>query len=399
MTPKKRFLLLIAVALGLYVASTGVSYAVFRNIRGSSTDLILPINLGLAEKSFTRTGEPRTESCPLNGRLQTKKEKEAWEKRRPLGVMIENHTDARPQLGLNLADVVYEAVAEGGITRFLAVYYCEGGTEEIVIGPVRSARTFFLDWISEYGENPLYAHVGGANCDSSTGSGCQNGAKADALGQIVKYGWADYNDLNQFNIGYPTFWRDYSRGVATEHTMFADLQKLWDVAKKRGLTEKDEEGMKWNDGFHPWKFLKENEAKPGDVLQKVSFGFWDGYKDFDMIWTYDPAKNIYLRSMGGVPHEDALTKQQIEASVVILQFQTEAPANDGYPGNVHLLYGTIGTGPAKIFQGGKVVEGTWEKENREARTVFMDDDGNEIKFYPGKIWVETLPLGNAVTIE
>ena len=91
--------------------------------------------------------------------------------------------------------------------------------------------------------------------------------------------------------------------------------------------------------------------------------------------------------------------QQIEASVVILQFQTEAPANDGYPGNVHLLYGTIGTGPAKIFQGGKVVEGTWEKENREARTVFMDDDGNEIKFYPGKIWVETLPLGNAVTIE
>jgi hypothetical protein len=103
---------------------------------------------------------PKTESCPINGVKYSTQQRDWWQKHRPLGVMIENHEDSRPQSGLSFADTVYEAVAEGGITRFLAIFYCQDAP---IIGPIRSARTYFIDFASEYGNSPLYTHVGGAN--------------------------------------------------------------------------------------------------------------------------------------------------------------------------------------------------------------------------------------------
>jgi len=76
--------------------------------------------------------------------------------------MIENHLDSRPPSGLSRADVIYEAVAEGGITRFLTVFYCGVASEDVRIGPIRSARIYFLDFASEYGDKPLFVHQGGA---------------------------------------------------------------------------------------------------------------------------------------------------------------------------------------------------------------------------------------------
>ena len=118
----------------------------------------------------------------------------------------------------------------------MAIYYCQDPVE---VGPVRSARTYFIDFVSEYGDYPLYAHVGGAN---------QPGP-ADALGQLDTYGWTDYNDLNQFSIGFPTFWRDYDRlpKVATEHTMYSSVDKLLDyAATNRELTNVDKHGVSWD---------------------------------------------------------------------------------------------------------------------------------------------------------
>ena len=214
--------------LGLYLFTTGVSYAAF-NYLHTPPDIQystpVPEGGGLA----IDPNEPKTEACPLNGELFTKTESRVWETRRPLAIMIENHTEARPQSGVSSADVVYEAVAEGGITRFLALFYCDAIDRDTTVGPVRSARTYYLDWASEYGENPLYVHVGGANVPGP----------ANALGQIQEYGWGgrNGNDLNQFSIGFPTFWRDYERlgrTVATEHTMYSTTEKLWAEAKKRG---------------------------------------------------------------------------------------------------------------------------------------------------------------------
>ncbi len=130
---------------------------------------------------------PKTEPCPMNGALYSKAQRKIWESRRPLGVMIENHTDSRPQSGLSSADIIYEAVAEGGITRFLAIYYCKDASP---VGPVRSARIYYVELLQEYGNNPLYAHVGGANTPGP----------ADALGEIQDLGWDQYNDLNQFGV-------------------------------------------------------------------------------------------------------------------------------------------------------------------------------------------------------
>ncbi len=334
-----------------------------------------------------------SDECPLNGIRYPEAYRTAWETRRPLGVMIENHPDARPQYGLASADVVYEAVAEGGITRFLAVFYCDRGMEAVRAGPVRSARTYFLDWISEYGRFPLYAHVGAAYCDQRTGIGCQNGARADALGQIKRYGWADYSDLDEFRIGAPVYWRDRSRNVSLEHTMYTDTQRLWGVAARRGLTAVDAAGESWNRDFRAWQFADAEQPPPASATHTaVHIAFWPSASGYAVQWRYEASTGLYRRIMGGVPHVDPGTGQQIRAATILVQFQEESPADDGYPGNVRLLYGTLGTGRAQIIQQGQVIEGTWQKATRRSRTVFYDRSGQEVYLQPGKIWVETVPL-------
>lgn len=343
------------------------------------------------------TGEPRTEECPINGRMMTKAQKEEWEKRRPLGIMIENHVESRPQSGLSAADVVYEAVAEGGITRFLAVFYCQDAP---IVGPVRSARVYFMTMLREYGAYPLYAHVGGANCDPETGSGCANGAKADALGLVRTLKWDLYNDLNQFGVPFPYFWRDYERlpGVATEHTVYSSTAKLWDYAKnKRDLTNVDEDGVAWDDEFTQWKFV--DEAKAGDRgnVSKISLSFWNAFEnDFSVVWTYDKSKNSYLRTNGGKAHKDKNTNKQLDVKNVIIVFADESPANDGYEGG-HLLYDLVGEGDALVFQNGKAIKATWEKEDPESRMKWYDEDGKEISIVRGKVFVEIQPTENKVT--
>lgn len=331
----------------------------------------------------------KTEACPLNGAMYSKEQRDWWESHRPLGVMIENHLDARPQSGLSFADIVYEAVAEGGITRFLAVFYCQDAG---IIGPVRSARTYFLDYISEYGSYPLYAHVGGANTPGP----------ADALGQIGDYGWNQYNDLNQFSIGFPTFKRDQSRlgrQVATEHTMYSVTNKLWDfAAAKRGLTNKDKSGKSWDDTFVPYQFKDDAPLSARPDKQSITIDFWND-PNYEVTWVYNKANDNYLRNNGGVPHLDRNTNKQLTAKNVVVLFMRESTANDGYENNVHQLFGTIGSGKALIFLDGKEIKGTWKKSNREARTLVFDSSGNEVKFNRGTIWFELQPLNSDVIIK
>ncbi len=330
----------------------------------------------------------KTETCPLNGELYTKVEKNIWETRRPLAVMIENHQESRPQSGLSDSDIVYEAVAEGGITRFMALFYCQAAAFESILGPVRSARTYFLDWASEY-NFPLYTHVGGANTPGP----------ANALGQLSDYDWTGANDLNQFSIGYPTFWRDYERlgrTVATEHTMYTTTEKLWAVGAKRGYTSEDPDGNEWKDDYVPWQFAKA-EADPADrgTTGSISYKFWD-YEEYAVNWQYDKEANVYKRSSGGAEHKDLNTDSQLTAKNLVIQFAAERKANDGYENNVHLLYGTTGKGEALIFKDGQAIKASWSKAKRLNRTVFTDNKGKEIKFNPGRIWLSVLPVGNEV---
>lgn len=379
LTNLQKILALIILGVVLYGITTSLSYSLFSQFKSppSSKESLTSASLPTPANAFIEDpSEPKTESCPLNGVKRTKKAKDFWEKRRPLAVMIENHIEARPQSGLSSADIVYEAVAEGGITRFVALYYCN--LSDVQIGPIRSARTYFLDWLSEY--DALYAHVGGANTPGP----------ADALSQIIKYG---VKDLNQFSIGFPVFWRDYQRlgrPVATEHTMYSTTQKLWEVGAKRGWTATDSAGIKWDKNFVSWKF---KDDKGGGTTPNIKVNFWESQPGYQVEWNYDKATNSYKRK-NGEPHVDLNNKQQLEAKVIIVQFQRESNANDGYPGNVHLLYGTTGSGKALIFQDGNVVEGKWIKPKRTARTKYVDGSDKEIEFNKGQIWIQTVPEGS-----
>ena len=401
MLKKRQLLTTIAGILGLYLFSTGISYAVFTYLLEPPrlSDFISPAIEEGEEGVESKMGEllldisgPKTEACPINGQKFTKNEQKAWEERRPLLVMIENHEESRPQSGISFADVVYEAVAEGGITRFMGVFYCGAQAYETILGPVRSARTYFLDWASEYGGFPLYAHVGGANTPGP----------ANALGQIEDYGWAgvEGNDLNQFAIGFPTFWRDYERlgkTVATEHTMYSTTERLWSVAKKRGWSNTSPDGEDWSEDFTSWEFLEEKKLGEGGTTTEITYPFWENYSQYDAKWVYDSENKVYKRFTGSVEHKDLDNDQQLTAKNVIVITQEESRANDDYPGNVHLLYETTGEGKALVFYNGEVITGKWVKRSRLDRMEFFDTAGKSVKLVPGKIWISVVPTGTKVT--
>ena len=386
MFKNKSKLFLIIGGLLIYLASAGVSYGAFRFLGGGNT-LLSPVDITPGGGLKIDPNAPKTETCPLDGQLFSKAERQIWEKRRPLTVMIENHQESRPQSGLSKADVMYEAVAEGGITRFLAVFYCGAVAEEVTIGPVRSARTYFMDFASEYGDYPLYAHVGGANVPGP----------ANALGQIGDYGWLDKgNDLNQFSLGFPVFWRDYERighPVATEHTMYSTSEKLWEVAQKRGLTNVDEEGNQWDADFIQWQFKDEAKLDGRGDVNKIEFSFWKNNPEYTVRWEYQKDSNHYLRFNGGQPQKDLNNDSQLQAKTVIIQFMKEKGPIDEIK---HMLYTTTGKGQALIFQDGEVIDATWVKAKRQSRTKFTNSSGKEISLNRGPIWIEIVPVGNEV---
>lgn len=373
----------------VFALSTGITYSFFSTKNGVSFLSPISYKVPTSENGVSETAavsEPKTEECPLNGEMLTKNQKNVWEGHRPLGIMVENHKEARPQSGLSSADVVYEAVAEGGITRFLAIFYCKDAP---YVGPVRSARMYFLKFLESYGQNPLYAHVGGANTPGP----------ADALGYINKLGWSSLNDMNQFSVPFPYYWRDYERlkNVATEHTVYTSTKKLWQYAKdKRKLTNVDDQGVRWDKGFLAWKF--EDEAKLSDrgTIAKIDFGFWDNLaSDFSVVWNYDNKTNSYKRTNGGVPHIDKNTGKVLETKNVVVMFAKESPANDGYDGG-HLLYKNVGSGEILFFKNGQVVKGTWSRETEEDQIKFFGNNGKEIAMVRGQVFVEMLPIGNKV---
>lgn len=389
----KRKLLIIIGSFVIYFLSTAVSYAFFSSskISLSSSGLTSP----LAEISAKPVNKfkidpliPRTEVCPLNGEKYTKQEKEVWETRRPLAVMIENHEEARPQSGLSYADIIYEAVAEGGTTRFMAVYYCGVAAGNLGVAPVRSTRTYFLPWVLEY--DALYNHVGGAGrCIDETVD-----PRAKALCQIGQYG---IKDMDQFGIGFPDCYRNPDRldhPVATEHQMVCFTDNLYKIAKDRDWTNVDEEGVLWNKNFEPWKFKKEANLEERGNPAALEFNFWEGYKEYAVRWEYVKEENLYKRYNGGQPHKDLEGDIQLTAKNIVILFAKETGPVDDHG---HLLYENIGGGKALISQDGKVVEGSWVKKTKTSRTKFFDKGGAEVAFNPGQIWIEMVPTGTKVS--
>ena len=388
-------------ALVLYVVSAAASFATFSYIDRTGTSSIETTVPGEEEGDGTALGQllqidpkaPKDQPCPLNGQMYTLSERQAWEKRRPLAVMIENTPDSRPQSGLSDADIVFEAVAEGGITRFMGMFYCGVQVADTTLAPIRSARTYYVDYASGF-NLPMYVHVGGANVPGPT----------DALGQIGDYGWNGENDINQFSVGYPTFVRDYNRlpgrEIATEHTMVTSTEKLWEVATDRDWTNMTPArrvgrqtipAAEWKEGYKGWTYGEEAPGK--GKISSIGYSFMGGYDDYIVQWNYDAATNSFKRSQGGAAHTDLNNDEQITAkNVVILLTKEQGPVNE----KKHMLYTTTGTGNALVFQNGEVIEAKWSKPTRESELQFTNAKGQALPLVRGLTWISVLGIGAEV---
>jgi hypothetical protein len=400
---KQQFIITALIGLALYLISTGISFAAFSIAplpQGEKKVVqTTPTPKGPVKHFIVDPSVPRTEVCPLNGKMYTKQEKDAWEKRRPLAVMIENHAEARPQSGLSRADIVYEAVAEGGITRFMGVFYCDVGIEGTLLAPVRSARTYFLPWVLEY--DALYNHVGGAGlCNDPTVY-----SEAKALCQIGQW---KIKDMDQFGLPFKTTdstgkkysvcYRNYDRldhAVDTEHTMVCDSTGIYKVAEnERDWTNVDEKGVAWDKNFVQWKFKDDAKEKDRGASFSASFVGWKGYEnEYGVRWDYNRSTNTYTRFNGGVIHKDLETDEALTASNIIILFAKETDSVDEHG---HLLFKNTGSGDGILFQDGKATKITWKKLDRTSRTLFYDTTGKEVQFNRGQIWVEMLGIGTPV---
>lgn len=311
--------------------------------------------------------EPKTETALLDGVKLTKTDYGEFQKRRPLAIMVENHPDARPQSGLDQAELVWEALVEGGITRFMPVYWRNSPE---VVGPVRSARKYYLDWISELGD-ALYMHIGGA---------ISSNPQANALLYIQQ------NGLKSIGIsGRNTFWRVSDRFAP--HNAYSDTNQLWEQAEHLG----------WGGvGFETWQFKDpiENDQLGPTTEITLNWNGW-GQTPWSVRWVFDTEKNEYQRFHNfDQPHVDATTNEQLTTKNVAVAFMNQYLANDGTD---RIVYETIGQGRALVFRDGQAIEGQWRKTSRTDRTRFYDKAGKEIAFNRGKTWIMVVPINSEIS--
>lgn len=315
--------------------------------------------------------EPRTEESPLNGLLFTKSEMDVLESRRPVAVMINNHAVARPQSGLNSADIVFESLVESGITRYMAIFWSEAPDK---VGPIRSARQYYLEWLSPF--DALYIHDGCAHSDDS---------RVNACGNIYSYGLKDISTIGAWR------WNDGRRFAP--HNEYSSVTNAWEYAEK----------MDWDSlgDVKSWSFKSDADTEDRGLRSKVEVVHHDqltnsGY--YDTVWTYDSKTNSYLKSTGNQPDIDQETDTQVYAKNVVIQ---EVEMTPTYDSKAHIIIDTIGQGDAIFLIDGKIVNGRWKKESRTSRTIYYDDDGNEVEFNRGRIWISAVArsTGKFVIIE
>lgn len=271
------------------------------------------------------------------------------------GVMIENSMDARPQSGLSQANVVFEAIAEGGITRFLALYQ---DTAPSAVGPVRSARPYYLQWALGFDAN--YAHVGGS---------------PQAISEIKSKG---VKDLDQFyNAG--AYDRISSR--AAPHNVYTSIDRLVALGVGKGYTASSFTG-----------FVRKPESPSKQVTAKAIDLTLSGPL-YNVHYDYNPTTNSYQRSEGGAAHLDATGSVQISPKVVVGLVMPYGIQVDGK----HSDYGTIGSGQAYIFQDGVVVSATWTKNSDKEQFVFTDAAGKPVGLNPGQTWLTAVGSASNVT--
>lgn len=294
--------------------------------------------------------KPATVASPLTG-LQVAPVLAA----RPVtGIMIENSTDARPQSGLQDAGVVYEAIAEGGVTRFLALFQ---DSQPQYIGPVRSLRPYFIDFAAPF--QASIAHVGGS---------------PDALSEVRS---GPYRDIDQFfNSG--AYWRSGSRPAP--HNVYTSFARLDGLNQSKGYT---------SSSFTSWPRKADKKLA---VPTAKSVNLTMSGPIYNVHYDYDATSNSYLRSEGGAAHMDFVSSDdkagvQLKPKVVIALAMPYSYGALDASGAYYSQYADTGSGTAYIFQDGGVIPAVWSKAGTSDQISFKDSAGAPIKLNSGQTWL------------
>lgn len=286
-------------------------------------------------------------------------------KTRPYAVMINNHAKARiNHAGLDDAYIVYEAIAEGGLTRLMAIFK-DKDTDRI--GSVRSSRPYFLDYALE--NDAIYVHFGGSS---------------QALSDIKTL---DIDNIDGMSTA-SAFWRDRTLGVALEHTAFTNMEKLKSAVSDKGYRTKTNKKLLLNYKVDEFNLdSKEDSIVANNISIPYSHYVVTSY-------TYDAEKKVYNSFVNGVAHTDGITKNQYTAKNIIVM-KVNNYSLDSY-GRQKL--DNIGSGDGYYITNGYAVPIVWEKESRSSQTIYRYSDGTEIDVNDGNTYIQIQPITQELTI-
>lgn len=280
--------------------------------------------------------------------------------RRPLSVKIENSPASRPQFNISSADVVYETITEGGITRFNAIYHSAIPDR---IGPIRSARLADLAIVPQY--DALFAFSGAS---SSTNS---------------KIRAARLSNLSE-DAGVS---RPYSRSSQRKapHNLMLDPAAAYAEAAARS--------MQTTASVQPLQFGQAQESTPSISAVTIPFS-----RANTVRWDFDSATGRYLRSNNGAKHMDAATGKQLDADNVVVMWAKYSPVSRDKTGSTTYDIALVGEGRVTILRDGKRFDGTWSAQ-AASPPRFKDSEGRALKLKPGRTWIQVIELNGSLLMQ
>ena len=303
---------------------------------------------------------------PINGNMITRDKLKEMQSHKAFAVTVNNHTDARPQNGLSRADIVLEVLAEGGITRYVPIFYENADTAKI--GPVRSVRLYMLEFIQGF-DDPILLHEGQAGYDGAAFE--TYNPRSDARGYIFKNG---INSMQSAGSRYRD--KDRAKLKGYVHSLFTSGPLIMKEAANYGWVLPSD--------IEPLKFKLDAPLDQRGSFTSLTTTFIGlSSKDYTSSFSYDKNMNNYPRSIAGKPDMDELTGEQIAPKNVVLEWHKYADANDGH---AHLVIDMIGEDEAVILRDGQVINGKWKKTCAKCRAHYFDLEGNEIELNRGLIW-------------
>lgn len=335
-----------------------------------ATATVLPRDIPTAtqipqeEPTPTNTLAPPPRS-PLSG-LETSNNVAS---RRPMAVKVANDPGARPQWGISEAEVVFEHLTEGGVTRFTCLYVM---SDAIRVGPIRSARLVDVDLITEF--DALFAHVGGS---------------PPVREHLQDLGLLDQDEFFYGPEGGPYF-RTTDR--LAPHNVFINLSKFRDAGLEIGLPD--------TVALAPTIFYT-SEPELGTVKIITVPTLTNSVNTYQSRYEFDHEARLYNKFQADAPHIDGATGTQITVANVIVQYTNiiETEYEEDFLGNKSLAIDTVGEGEVLIFRDGLSLNGRWIRQNPKDRTRYYYGDGKPIMLRPGHTWIHLLASNEKIGIQ